>query len=148
MSPRTLLSGTGITLGISGLVLLFFPMEVGIRLGFAMSASLPLQLFAGGVLSMAALNWMGRGAIYGGIYGRPIVVSNFAFGVTSAGSLTSALLEGALPPWCWILSGAASLHALAFWLLMRRPPWEHGATGNQGASDEGSGGAAQLGRGV
>ena len=123
MSPRTLLSATATALALLGLVLLFVPNEVGTLLGFASTADLPLQLFAGGLLSMASLNWMGRGAIYGGIYGRPIVISNFAFGATTGGSLTSALLEGALPPWCWVLAGAAAAHALAFWVLMRRPPW-------------------------
>ena len=124
MSPRTLLTGSALTLGALGLALLFFPRELSGPLGFAVTATLPLQLFAGGLLAMASLNWMGRGAIYGGIYGRPIVVSNFGFGMITGGTLTSALLDGSVTPWAWPLAAAAAFHAIAFWLLMRRPPWK------------------------
>jgi hypothetical protein len=130
MSPRTLLSGTAVTLAGFGLAFLFFPSELGVRVGFAATAAVPLQLFSSGLLAMATLNWMGRGAIYGGIYGRPIVVSNFGFGVITAGTLTSALLDGSLSPWAWVLAVIAASYAMAFWRVLRRPPWSDDARGD------------------
>ena len=103
-------------------------------LGFPAAAELSLQLFAGGLLAMASLNWMGRGAVYGGIYGRPIVVANFGFGVITAGTLASALLDGSLGQASWILVIASALYVLGFWRLMRSPPWvEDPKVGSDGA---------------
>jgi hypothetical protein len=123
MPPSTILGGTAVTLAALGIPLLFLPGESAALLGLAGTATVPLQLFAGGLLAMASLNWMGRGAIYGGIYRRPIVVSHFGFGLITAGTLMSALSDAAFPPWVWIPAIAAAVYSVAFWLMMRRPPW-------------------------
>ncbi len=48
---------------------------------------------------------MGRGAIYGGIYGRPIVMANLTLGLITTISLVTAQLGGMLPPWGWVIAG-------------------------------------------
>ena len=78
----------------------------------------------GALLAFSSLNWMGRGAIYGGVYGRPIVVANFGLGIISGGTMISAVLDGRLPAWGWGLALVFTLQGLGFFWLMRRPPWQ------------------------
>jgi len=69
---------------------------------------LGVQLLAAGLLGFAALNWVGRSAIYGGIYGRPIVLANFGYGIISVMTLASAVLDERLTSRvCRWASGAA-----------------------------------------
>ena len=106
-----------------GGIALFFPQEMVSVAGLGVGAELPVQLLAGGFLALASLNWMGRGAVYGGIYGRPIVLANFGFGMVTGGTVVSALLDERLGPWGWVLASVLLIHALAFWRVMRAPPW-------------------------
>jgi len=58
-------------------VLLFAPDEVAEALHLS-GASLPFQLLGAAWLGLAMLNWMSRGVSIGGIYARPLVVTNLA----------------------------------------------------------------------
>ena len=127
------MSGSAMLLLVLGLTALFFPELAAEELGFG--ASVPVQFFGGALLGFAALNWMGRSAILGGIYGRPIVVGNFGLGVMTAGTSISASLDGRLPEWGWVLAAVFTIQASGFFWLMRRPPWESGASAE---SDRGS----------
>ena len=122
-SPRVVLSASALVFAVLGVALLFLPVEAARLLGMGPGTPLPLQLFSAGLLAMASLDWFGRGAIYGGIYGRPLVLANFAFGTIVAGSLISALRNEALEPWGWIVAGVFAAHAVVFFVMMRRPPW-------------------------
>lgn len=121
--PRRLLSVSAALLGLLGLALLFLPREVALTAGLGPEAELPVQLMAGGFLGVAILNWAGRGAIYGGIYGRPLVLANFAFGMITGGSLASATLDGRIGSVGWIPTVLFLGHALLFGWLLRSPPW-------------------------
>ena len=118
---------------VFGLTALFFPDLATEEIGAG--ASVPVQLFGGCLLGYAALNWMGRSAILGGIYGRPIVVANFGMGVITAGTLIAASLDSRLPLWGWLPASIFTIQALGFFWLMRRPPWESGVSAE---SDRGS----------
>ena len=123
---------TALALGALGLFALFLPDAVPGG-DVSPAASVPVQLFGGGLLGFAALNWMGRGAIYGGIYGRPIVVANLALGTIAGGTLVSAVSDGRLPSWAWAPAILFLLHAVGFFLVMRQPPWEAKGRGDQDA---------------
>lgn len=125
-SPRLILSIFALLMAVLGVGLLFLPVEAARLLGMGPGTALPLQLFSAGLVAMASLDWFGRGAIYGGIYGRPLVLANFAFGTIVAGSLISALRNGVLELWGWLLAGAFALQAVLFFMMMRRPPWTDG----------------------
>jgi hypothetical protein len=129
--PRHLLTASAAVSGIVGLTFLFLPLEVAGIAGLGTEAELPIQLMAGGFLALAVLDWAGRGAVYGGIYGRPLILSNFAFGVVTGGSLASAALDGRIAQWGWIPAGFLLLHALLFGTLMRSPPWTDSGTGSK-----------------
>lgn len=123
MSPRALLSGTALGLALLGFPALFVPEVVATWLELGVGATLPIQLFGGGLLGFAALDWVGRGAIYGGIYGRPIVVANFALAMLTSGTMLSACLDGRVSPMGWVAVAIFGTQAVGFFRLMRSPPW-------------------------
>lgn len=136
---RTILTASAAFLGLLGVALMFAPAELGPLLGLlpardgllgtglaaAEPATLPLELLAGALFAFGVLNGMGRGALYGGIYGRPIALGNFLLGFTAA----AALFRGAETPEAWVLGGLFALQAAAFsWILFRARPWADGTT--------------------
>jgi hypothetical protein len=79
---------------------------------------------------MAALNWLNRSTILGGIYGRPVVVANLALYFISALSLVRAL-PGAAAPWgVWAALAVTAVLAAAYGTLMLRGPFDQ--LGNRG----------------
>ena len=82
------------------------------------------QLLAAAWLGMAALNWLQRAAVLGGIYGRPVVFANGALYLVSALSLLRALVGGAAPRAVWLVCVPAALLAVAYWALLLRGPFD------------------------
>lgn len=112
-----------VVLAVLGALTLFFPQELVTALHLDAAVQLPIQLLAGGFLGIAVLDWTGRGAIYGSIYGRPIVLANFALGMITSGTLISGLTAGRIGAWGWALAVVFGAQALGFASLMWRPPW-------------------------
>jgi hypothetical protein len=111
-------------LALGGLVLLFASDVVLPRLlsGFPASAAWLGQLLAAAWLAVGVLNWLSRSALLGGIYGRPIVVSNAVLYFVS----TTVLLNFAARPDASTAIWIAIVPAVAFaatyaWLLFRGP---------------------------
>ncbi len=114
---------SAVVLAVLGVLALFFPQELVTALQMDAAVQLPVQLLAGGLLGIAVLDWTGREAVYGGIYGRPIVLANFGCGMVTSGTLISALTDGAIDPRGWFLVVVFGAQALGFASLMWRPPW-------------------------
>lgn len=108
-------------LGTAGIALLFAPEHTSAFVAGAPTSESAGQLISAGFLALAIVNWMGRGAVYGGIYGRPILLGNFLFGfIVGTTSLRTALETGG-PVWIFAVYGA--LHTAAFaWILFGRGP--------------------------
>ncbi|HET7620665.1 MAG TPA: hypothetical protein VFK39_02070 [Gemmatimonadaceae bacterium] len=107
-----------------GVVLLFAPDAVLPRLspGFPVSALWLGQLLGAAWLGVAALNWLGRGALLGGIYGRPTVFANTALYFISALVLIRAATRAEAPAPLLVLAAPAVALALTYgWLLYRGP---------------------------
>ncbi|MFT5145192.1 MAG: Ca2+/Na+ antiporter [Rhodothermales bacterium] len=122
MSTKILMSVSAAVLAALGLATLFAPLEVASLAGLQPSTEIPLQLLAGGFFAFGMLNWMGRGAIYGGIYGRPMVMANVALGLVTSTTLVSAVLDGKLGAWAWVVAAIFGLQTLAFGRLMFSSP--------------------------
>lgn len=127
--------GTALVLYALGATALFLPAVV-LQNAANTNASVPIQLFGGALLAFASLNWMGRGAVYGGIYGRPIVIANFGLGMISGATAFSATRAGRLPPWGWGLVLVFTLQAIGFYWLLRRPPWDTSTSASAASSGE------------
>lgn len=116
MSAALLLAG--------GLALLFAPDAVLPRLvpGFPPAGAWLGQLLAAALLALAALDWLSRRALLGGIYGRPVVMANAAFYFIAAMSLLRHILGGDAPVAIWVVAvPAAILAGIYGWLLLRGP---------------------------
>jgi hypothetical protein len=111
-------------LALGGLVLLFVPDVILPRLipGYPSSGVWFAQLLAAAWLALACLNWFNRTALLGGIYSRPVVVSNAVCYFVGATALLKAATRQHLPGTCWFLVVPVTLFALVYgWLLFRGP---------------------------
>ena len=107
-----------------GLVMLFAPDEILSRAvpAFPTTASWIGQLIAAGWLGLAALNWMSRSTLLGGIYGRPLVMANALFYFIGATTLFRVLRSQAHPMLLgWIAVPIAAFAGVYAWLLFRGP---------------------------
>lgn len=87
---------SGILNGILGIVLTFLPQEIGGWLGITSQAGagvLAIQLLGGALFGFGLLNFMGRNAILGGIYGKPIMLGNLIFHFIAALELIKYMFE-------------------------------------------------------
>lgn len=82
------------------------------------------QLLGGAWLGVAALNWLQRSALLGGIYGRPVVFANFVLYFVSATSLLRALLGGTAPPILWAGLVPVTALAMIYGALLLRGPFD------------------------
>lgn len=125
MSPRAVMTVAAVFLGCLGLGLVFAPAELGPHLGLDVDGgTLAAELAGAGFASFALLDWMGRGAIYGGIYGRPIALGNMLLGVI-AGATFAREATGPVP---FVLALLFAAQAIAFgWILFAAPPSGGGA---------------------
>lgn len=105
----------------------------GLALLFAADALLPAlvpglpptaawlgQLLGAAWLGVAALNWLQRGAVLGGAYGRPVVVANLVLYFVTALSAARAVPAGGPRLWLLALPGAAG--AAVYGALLVRGP--------------------------
>lgn len=109
-----------------GLALLFAPdvLLPAMVPGFPPAAAWLGQLLAAAWLGVAALNWLQRTAVLGGIYGRPVVLANLALYFISALSLLRALLGRATPPQLWLALVPAAMLAAVYGALLLRGPFD------------------------
>lgn len=110
-----------VLLGAVGLPLLFAPAEMAAAFGWAGQEPLT-SLAAGGLLAVAVLDWTGRGAVYGGIFGRPIILANLVLALTAGLPILKAQIRSPDATLLgWLPAGILAAHGLAFaWLLLSR----------------------------
>jgi hypothetical protein len=111
---------------IGGAGLLFTPDVILGALAPAMPASTLWigQLLAAAWMGMAALNWLQRATVIGGIYGRPIVCANFVLFFVSAMSMTRVVRSPPVPWGAWLLAGVFFAMAAVYAALLFRGPFD------------------------
>ncbi len=111
-------------LALVGLVLLFASDEVlpHVVPDVPATASWIGQLIAAGWLGLAVLNWVSRSALLGGIYGRPVVLTNALFYFIGATTLLKVMsAQEHLAVLRWIAGPVAMFAGVYGWLLFRGP---------------------------
>lgn len=109
---------------LGGAALLFAPDAVLPRLvpGFPAGGEWLGQLLAAALLGLAALDWLSRSTLLGGIYGRPVVLANTAFYFIAAMVLLRHAVGRDVPAALWIVAVPVALLAGVYgWLLLRGP---------------------------
>lgn len=96
------LQASAFLLGALGFALLFAPGETSAAFGWGVTSPAAVSLAAGGVLAIAILNWMGRGAVYGAIFGRPIVLANLTLSMCGGLALLKLQLADSAAPLGWV----------------------------------------------
>lgn len=111
---------------LGGVALLFAPdvLLPALVPGFPPAAAWVGQLVAAAWLGIATLNWLQRGAMLGGIYGRPTVLANVALYAISALSLLSAAAAPGTPRSLWVPAVAALVLAIVYGALLLRGPFD------------------------
>ena len=111
---------------LSGLVLLFASDVVLPRLiaNFPVDGAWLGQLLAAACLAVAALNWLTKPQLLGGIYGRPVVMANAVLYFIAAMVLLKVVVRGDAPAVLWLVFAPAMLFAGIYGWLMFRGPFE------------------------
>ena len=119
MLSRVLMTTSAVFLIGCGAVLNFAPQEVAAQVGVSggAMATLVFQVLAGLLMGMGVVNWMSRGNLVGGIYGRAIALGNALQFVVGAFGLGRAIGTGS-PPMLSFLLGAYLLFAAGFLYVM------------------------------
>ena len=111
---------------LGGVALLFAPDVLLPRLvpAFPPAGAWLGQLLGAGWLALAALDWLTRSTLLGGIYGRPVVMSNAAFYVIAATVLLRRMVGREVPAAIWIVAVPVVVLAAVYAWLLRRGPVE------------------------
>ena len=110
---RVLMSASALTFLLLGLPCVFAPEIVLAKLGSSGAGAQLLVVQVTGALScgFAAINWMGRGNLIGGIYGRPVAMGNLLHFTAAGLAIAKAAHAGQVPAWTWVV---AAIYAILF----------------------------------
>ena len=113
-------------LGVCGLALLFAPDVIlpHVAPGFPPDAAWIGQLLGAAWIGMAALNWLNRGAMMGGIYARPVVFANATLYFISVLSLVRTAVRSGATTAVWGASLVFGIMTVIYGMLLFRGPLE------------------------
>ena len=112
--------------GICGVLFQFFPHEILKYAGVNEAGIAPLlvQLIGALYLGFAAMNWMAKTVLIGGIYARPLAIGNFAHFMIGALALLKYAFSASAqnPPIVWIAAVIYTVFAVAFGIVFFTHP--------------------------
>jgi len=117
---RILMIASAVVLGLLGVTCTFAPDLVLARIGAATSpgAEIIVQITGALYLGFAMLNWMGKGNLIGGIYGRPVALGNFVHFFVAGIALFKAASHLPAPAVSWSIAAVYGVLAAAFGYVM------------------------------
>jgi len=124
-TTKLIMTLSAVFLAIIGIGLTFLPAEIGGITGTAPDKTFTviLQLLGALYFSFAMLNWMAKGTLIGGIYGKPVSVANLTHFVIGALALIKLLLNNHdLHYIIWILAGIYAIFAVLFGMIFSKNP--------------------------
>src|SRR5688500_19534319 len=104
MNTKLLMIVSAIILGLTGLILSFFPQEVSTYFGFNQSPPILLQVLGALYFGFAMINWTGKAHLIGGIYSRPVAIGNFTHFIIGALALIELTYNGTSLNYMWMRS--------------------------------------------
>ena len=113
---RILMTLSALTLAVLGLPCVFAPDVVLAKIAGTTSpgSELIVQITGALYFGFAGLNWMGRGNLIGGIYGRPVAIGNLMHFLVGGLALLKVASQTAAPLWVWGISIDYGIFALWF----------------------------------
>ncbi|MER2997070.1 hypothetical protein [Pontibacter populi] len=124
MNTKLLMSASALVLGAFGLVLSFVPEELlsYTGAGALSNFTIMLQLLGATYLGFAALNWMARGNLIGGIYSRPVAIGNLMRFIVSGMALLKAAYSSQGAAVLWVAAALYLVFAVLFGVVTFRHP--------------------------
>jgi hypothetical protein len=118
------MTAAALVTGLLGLIGTFMPDVVLSRLGAAESPLLLLLVQVSGALYMgfAAVDWMARDNLIGGIYSRPVAIGNLMHFLVAGLAMIRELAGTPASPVLWILTLVYTLLAAGFGTTLFRHP--------------------------
>ncbi|MGE0104429.1 MAG: hypothetical protein AB7H86_20070 [Blastocatellales bacterium] len=117
-TAKYFVTASAIILAICGLIMIFSASELSATLFDDKSGSLPIELWGSAIIGFAAMNWIARHSILGGIYGRAVVAGNQVHFFIGSMIMLRVLVNGGVAIPIGILFIIYALHALLFSYLM------------------------------
>ncbi|MEC7935184.1 MAG: hypothetical protein VX922_03215 [Candidatus Neomarinimicrobiota bacterium] len=125
MNTKPLMTLNAIILALIGISLIFLPKEILDYFELSASDTLELLMQITGSLyfAFAMLNWMSKGSIIGGIYGRPIAIANLTHFVIAGLSLIKGTMANpGLSYVIWSIAIVYSIFAILFGIVAFKHP--------------------------
>lgn len=128
MTTRLLMMTSALVMAVIGLALSFAPEEVSVAVGVGTSepSTIVLQLCGALYCGFALMNWMAKGTVLGGIYGRPIVIGNLVHFTVGGLAIMKMASTGPAHAFWWVLAGGYILLAALFGYVMFTHPVKSG----------------------
>jgi hypothetical protein len=94
------MGASALAMGLAGIAGSFLPHELLVRMGVPAAGLLPtlVQLYGALLLGFAAVNWMAKDSLIGGIYNRPVALGNLLHFATGAITLVKFVIGGGTTP--------------------------------------------------
>ena len=129
---RLLMTVSALVLAALGIPCLFVPDVVLQQFSGVSSqpAELIVQITGALYAGFAVLDWMAKGTLIGGIYGRPLALGNLLHFFAAGMALIKAAPSFPQPLIAWPLAGVYALIAAGFALVIFRNPVRSKATGH------------------
>jgi len=122
MNTKLLMSSSAVVMGITGIVLSFFPGEFADFFKMAGTNIIVLQLLGGLYFGFAMLNWAAKGNLTGGIYSRPVAIGNLTQFVIGGLALLKFALNNIASVGIWIAVILYLVFAILFGFVMFTNP--------------------------
>ena len=127
MRIRHFMAASAAFLFLLGLGATFAPHELLAHFRAEPRPGLLLLIQAAGALYLgfAMLNWMAKGGMRGGIYGRPVSIGNLVHFTIMSFALARVVLDGVAPPMLVVITLVYAAFAVGFALVAFRPGGFH-----------------------
>jgi hypothetical protein len=118
------MTASALFLGVLGIPCVFAPDIVLTRFagGTSAGAEILVQLTGALYAGFGALNWMSKGSLMGGIYGRPVAIGNLLHFVAGGFALIKSAPTLGQPALAWPVAIGYALFAVGFALVVFRNP--------------------------
>ena len=125
MNTKSLMTLSAMILAMIGISLIFLPNEILDYLELSVSETLQLlmQIIGSLYFALAILNWMSKGSLIGGIYGRPIAMANLThFVIAGLALIKGILVNPSLSYVIWSIAIIYSIFAIFFGIVAFKHP--------------------------
>jgi hypothetical protein len=116
------MSLSAIVMGITGIILTFFPQEFASFFNMADSNIILLQVLGGLYFGFAMLNWAAKANLTGGIYSKPVTIGNFSHFVIGGLALLKFGTRNTTNPYIWVATILYLVFAILFGIVFFTSP--------------------------